>query len=61
VDSALILAGQILKLIRESGVSRMEAHAALDAAGAVLPTVNDISFRNDLTDASPLGEDQVDP
>jgi hypothetical protein len=48
MDAPLILADQILTLIRSSGVSKMEAHAALSIAGDVLPTISDISFRNDL-------------
>jgi hypothetical protein len=48
MDSALILADQILTLIRSAGVSKMEAHAALSIAGETLPTISDISFRNDL-------------
>jgi len=50
MDSALILGDQILGLIRTSGLSRMEAHAALAVAAEILPTINDVSFRNDLTD-----------
>jgi hypothetical protein len=51
--NALILANRILDLIRESGFSKMEAHAALSVVGAVLPTVSDISFRNDLDESEP--------
>jgi len=50
LDIALILADQILALLRQSGVSKMEAHAALSIAGQVLPTIDAVSFRNDLAD-----------
>ena len=56
MDSALILADQILTLIRNAGVSKIEAYAALAAANGVLPSVDDISFRNDL----PVAEEQPD-
>jgi hypothetical protein len=45
MDTALILADQILVVIRSAGVSKTEAHAALSVVQAVLPSVNDISFR----------------
>lgn len=48
MDAALILADQILGVIRNSGASKMEAHAALAIAGETLPTISDISFRTDL-------------
>lgn len=48
MDSALILADQIMSLIRGSGVSKIEAHAALSITQSLLPSVSDISFRNDL-------------
>lgn len=51
MDPALILADRILTLVRQSGVSKMEAHAALAIAGEVLPTIDDVSFRSDLADA----------
>ncbi len=47
MDSALILADQILGMIRHSGASKTEAHAALAIAGQVLPTISDVSFRAD--------------
>jgi hypothetical protein len=47
MDSALILADQLLSLIRVAGVSKIEAHAALEIAQATLPTIDDISFRSD--------------
>jgi hypothetical protein len=47
-DVATILGGQILAIIRSAGVSKMEAYAALSVAQAVLPTISEISFRNDL-------------
>lgn len=46
----MILGGQILAIIRSAGVTKMEGHAALSIAQAVLPTIGDISFRNDLQD-----------
>lgn len=46
MDAPLILADQILSLIRSAGVSKMEAHAALQIAGAALPTIDNITFRN---------------
>jgi hypothetical protein len=48
MDRALILADQILTLIRSSGLSQVEAGAALTAANAALTCAHDISFRNDL-------------
>lgn len=48
MDNALILADSILTLIRGSGSSKMEAHAALSIASHTLPTITDITFRNDL-------------
>lgn len=39
MDTALILADQLLSLIRSSGVSRIEADAALGIAQAALPTI----------------------
>jgi hypothetical protein len=48
MDAALILADQILTVIRDSGSSKMEAHAALSIASTTLPTLSDITFRNDL-------------
>jgi hypothetical protein len=50
MDEPLILADQILTLIRKSGMSKMVAGAALNIAGATLTTLNDISFRSDLDD-----------
>jgi hypothetical protein len=50
MDAALILADRLLSLIRASGVSKIEAHAALAIAGETLPTISDISFRNDLVE-----------
>jgi hypothetical protein len=53
MDAALILADQLLSVIRSAGVSKIEAHAALSVAQAVLPSIDDISFRAD------LGEEQT--
>jgi hypothetical protein len=50
MDAALILADQLLSVIRTAGVSKMEAYAALSVAQAVLPSVSDISFRADLAE-----------
>lgn len=47
---ALILGDQILQLIRAAGVSKLEAYAALDVVKDILPSVSDISFRNDRDD-----------
>lgn len=49
MDAPLILADQILALIRKAGVTKMEAHAALSIAGEVLPTISDVTFA-DVTD-----------
>lgn len=49
MDATLILAEQILRVVRESGVSVREAFAGLDAARAALSVSSDISFRNDLS------------
>lgn len=43
-DKALILAEQIMELIRSSGVNKIEATAAVTAAGAVLASVDDIKL-----------------
>jgi hypothetical protein len=43
-ERAFILAEQIIELIRGSGVNKVEATAALEAAGAVLASVDDIAF-----------------
>jgi hypothetical protein len=48
MDAALILADRILSLIRDSGNSKIEAHAALSIANAALPTIGDITFDRDL-------------
>ena len=48
MDTALILADQLLSVNRSAGVSKMEAHAALSVAQTVLPSIDDISFRTDL-------------
>ena len=44
MDPALLLADRLMTLLRESGASKMEAHAALQIAATVLPSVDDISF-----------------
>jgi hypothetical protein len=56
MDTALILADELLAVIRKSGVSKMEAHAALSVAQAVLPSISDISFRNDLDAPTAVAE-----
>jgi hypothetical protein len=47
MDRALILADQILTVIRDAGISRLEAHAALMAADSVLGCAEDISLMAD--------------
>lgn len=53
MEAVLILADRILTLVRESGATKMEASAALAIAGSALPTVKDMSFRDDLEDIRP--------
>lgn len=43
-DRALILAEQVMELIRASGMNKVEATAALSCASAVLASVDDISL-----------------
>lgn len=43
-DRAFILAEQIMELIRCSGMNKVEATAAIAAAGAVLASVDDIAL-----------------
>jgi hypothetical protein len=45
MDTALILADQILTLLRNSGATRQEAYAALSVANDVMPTVEDMIFK----------------
>jgi hypothetical protein len=42
MEAALILADQILQLIRQSGAGKAEAYCALEVAHKVLPSINDI-------------------
>lgn len=51
VDAALILAHRIILLIREAGVNKIEAYAALNVAEAILPTIEDISLKADEQEA----------
>lgn len=44
----MILAEQILALIARSGATGMEAQAALAITSQVLPTIPEMTFRNDL-------------
>lgn len=53
MDTALILTDRLLQVIRDSGASKIEAYSALKAAGAILTSVEDISFRNDLPKSEP--------
>jgi hypothetical protein len=59
MDPALILADQIIGLIRRSGCDKMEAFAALEIANDALPSIRDISFRNDLEE--PAGKPLPSP
>ena len=45
-DTALVVAQSIISLIRESGITLIEAQAAVSAASAILPTVTDIPFKS---------------
>jgi hypothetical protein len=47
MDPTLILADQILTLIRSSGYGKMEAFAALEIAGSCLVPASDVAFTND--------------
>jgi hypothetical protein len=47
MEPALILADQIVTLLRQSGATKMEAHAALSIANEVLTSIGDMKFRSD--------------
>ena len=44
MENCLILADQLVQFIRQSGATKLEAYAALEIAGKILVTVEDISF-----------------
>ena len=55
-DSALALAQKIVSLIRESGITLIEAQAALSVASALLPTMTDIAFKREVAACSEMSE-----
>lgn len=54
MEPALILADQVITLLRQSGATKMEAHAALSIAEQVLTSIGDMKLRSDFPD-------QMDP
>jgi hypothetical protein len=47
LEPEIILAQRIMNVIRESGMTRIQAHAALSIAGTLLTSNEDITFQND--------------